>query len=651
MLRTPFRILFALLVLSLLTCDKKHCLHCAEASDGVTVTESILQACDSTYQTGCKKRQLRIMIKVANTVPANEKNTAYIYTATDAESHNTIVSIDQLKLELTRSLTSYRYSMRYVRDFNANPSEKPAQSGYCIQEGDLWYAGYTLGNALTFYTVDMQLTNLSSSTEVTTVHLDTSVHSITTNTYTTISYPGYSPQLENFGDKMLFIPVRPANSEAVKAGPSEYMILPNSMITLDGSECGKVGIGYTDPSDNNEQCHFTTDLNCVANQISSLRDMDEQRIKGGSTPLYLASLYGDVEGIETLNSADYLSYIVPPPESFTILLVLNADDLSYQTAYSTGSIVSAAMSSASALNSYQDPPFSIQVKNDGDTVATYKMQLDSCSKGVQPFAAQQFNLNRNATTTLHFYPSYDAAVLAAVPAVTVQCEVSLWNALDHLQAKSTVEWIPILTPTNSGGTSTSNTGSSSSSSSASSEDSCAACSIVNLLCAFRHRCTYRIVGAVGVLVATLAVVAVTLWCLRGVLCRFCCCCCSSANSKYGRRHSRRTTGSSDDERSSNESLTREKTTSTDTLKRLRSSPSPSEPFAGEEPSPFSRAETLAYPQTSTSPPIPTSVPVTLTTDPYHLSHRSRMVESGGSGQNVAVVSLSLRGSERRPTVV
>ena len=72
--------------------------------------------------------------------------------------------------------------------------------------------------------------------------------------------------------------------------PEKWLLVDKSMVTLDGSECDKIGTSFSAFRFQSSGCSRVVG-SCLNNQIGQLVAADESRVKQGKDPLYFVARY------------------------------------------------------------------------------------------------------------------------------------------------------------------------------------------------------------------------------------------------------------------------------------------------------------------------------------------------------------------------
>lgn len=73
-------------------------------------------------------------------------------------------------------------------------------------------------------------------------------------------------EFQTFSSKYLFIPSYPVDDSMVKAGSKFWQFVDRQLVTLDGSECNKIGTSYTAFRNQQKGCENTA-MSCLQNQL------------------------------------------------------------------------------------------------------------------------------------------------------------------------------------------------------------------------------------------------------------------------------------------------------------------------------------------------------------------------------------------------
>lgn len=418
----------------------------------------------------------------------------------------------------------------------------------CLRFGDEWYSGFSIGPASTWFTMDLEFTRNRTSADAG-ANKDSSTLTLSPSqldaadkdfgAYAQILgsfHPSVEPQY--LSDKMLFVPG--LESPLGSLGASEYMLLSNTLVTLDGTECNKVGVSYFAFASQGSRCALEPG-SCLGNQLSDLRKVDMANAAAGSPLSYMGTRFGDLsmaeEKLGQSNSggtATHLSFPSEAPPSTMITVTINADSLQYVVSVASGEITRAEMNQATVEASSKGAAMLVDVKNTGAIVATFTVSVTNCSADVFPIPSRRVSMKPEESVHLELEVSNEDSTEHEA-----SCDVVLLDATKEETARKTVRWLvkPIEQSHGAqGGTTGVNGGEHHDG-----EDivgSCGTCSVVNVVCAVKYRCFARSFGFVVVVVGVVGA-AVGLFVLRsrlGCVARLLCCCCSASSG--GSEHRR-----------------------------------------------------------------------------------------------------------------
>lgn len=121
--------------------------------------------------------------------------------------------------------------------------------------------------------------------------------------------------------KRLFRPSSPATDERVRAGSTEFMFLDSNLVTVDGSECNKVGTSYKAFATQVNACKLSIGT-CLDGQLNDYRSMDLAMMAGGTTGSFMGPNYGNFTFQPSADSTPYLAYdagVMPVPAVLNVI--------------------------------------------------------------------------------------------------------------------------------------------------------------------------------------------------------------------------------------------------------------------------------------------------------------------------------------------
>jgi hypothetical protein len=306
-----------------------------------------------------------------------------------------------------------------------------SSTAHCLEWDDMWYSCYEVGAFTTQYTMQVYVTWSGSGGNYTTDILEVSPSfPITTAPNRTLTarlvgdfYPNSPPPALN--SLYLFAPTRPQTDPRVVAGTRNWMLLDKSKVTLDDSECNKVGTSYSAFRNQNSKCDQRVQ-SCFQSQLDDFYQEDIAAEIAGSKPEYLLRAYGNFTVVQT-PSDRFLQLELPGRYSSLITLELAADSLKFITNVARGVIDFCYIDSFEALS--YDGLLECQASNTGNVTAMFVLGV-SCSPGVAALEAREFTLEALGSQTEEF-EMYVESTLSK----NYTCNVTLHNAMGEV-----VDW-------------------------------------------------------------------------------------------------------------------------------------------------------------------------------------------------------------------
>lgn len=294
---------------------------------------------------------------------------------------------------------------------NLNCDNGPKQSAHCLRFDQNWrYHGYTLGAPSMDFSIDVGIRfSRDESSAFETLRLDPSrqirvdsTKSVRVELMGDISGYQSPPALSG---SYLMVPVPPGPPDpnaALSDNLEDWMIVPPYMVTLDGSECDKIGVGYSAFRLHGigGGCGFVYG-SCLQNQLFNLVMEDAERLRNREIPLFNVSRYwnlntGTMQNVASASGGSGMVLRLPTVGKATSLVSLQvkADDVALIISSSPAEIVSVTVcSGAFCQGSFEALSgagiLMVSVKNSGYLDAEYEVGLSDCDLDViQPPADQ-----------------------------------------------------------------------------------------------------------------------------------------------------------------------------------------------------------------------------------------------------------------------
>ncbi|RNF04482.1 generative cell specific-1 [Trypanosoma rangeli] len=382
-----------------------------------------------------------------------------------------------------------------------------ASMASCLRFGELWYSGYSIGSASTWYRLEVKLT-ANSSTEATKARQ--AVFELGPDVLSGSS-PEFGAWVNIVGDfvpseaplvlteKMLFVPTLPRKHKLVLAGSSEWLLLDKHRVSIQGRECDKVGVSYEAFASQGSRCQLRRG-SCLADQLEDYRLSDIAVEAKGGRGQYMARFFGDfVLGNANATDGPTLSYWMQNSLTTMVTIVISADRLKYVLSVSPGEIIATEVSKSVIESASRDGVLVVTVRNTGSITAQYTLGVGNCSRHVHPMMAQAVSMAPHQTLTRVF----DLNVQGTLEKGLVHCDVTLQDARGGVTDKKLVEFRVTSVewkngtqggnaPSGNGGSVGGNNGS-----------ACKRCEWYNIVCFLMHRCWWQPLLYVLVVIAVL----------------------------------------------------------------------------------------------------------------------------------------------------
>jgi hypothetical protein len=216
-------------------------------------------------------------------------------------------------------------------------------------------------------------------------------------------------QIPQFSNVMLFVPV---SGSIAKEGPKFWMLIDKSRVTLDGTECDKIGSLHYAFRNQANACERHP-MDCLQNQLKDYHLQDVEREKVGQTPFYHLARYGDFRlGKGKTNQVALL--MTPTEASVSMVnLVIDASKITTIIRVSPGKIVAIVIDSASIQKIQR---MMVDATNTGTHEATYRISVLCSDRVLDTLVEQRASIAVKSKATF----SYDIH-LSSTDAGTANC--------------------------------------------------------------------------------------------------------------------------------------------------------------------------------------------------------------------------------------
>jgi len=308
-----------------------------------------------------------------------------------------------------------------------------SSTAHCLQWDDVWYSSYEVGAYATQYTMQVYVTWSNSSNYTTDIlNVSPSAPTVTVANRTLTArlvgdfYPNSPPPSLN--SYYLFVPSRPSTDPRVLAGTRNWMLLDKSSVTMDDSECNKVGTSYSAFRNQNSKCNQKVQ-SCFKSQLEDFYTEDINAELAGSKPKYLLRAFGNFTVIQTPTDR-FLQLELTGRYATLITLEISADSLKFITNIANGVIDYCSIDSFEALS--YDGLLICQATNTGSVTAQFVLAV-SCTAGVSALEAREMSLSALSSSTEQFEMYVDSTV-----GKNYTCNVTLHNAIGEV-----VDWMEV----------------------------------------------------------------------------------------------------------------------------------------------------------------------------------------------------------------
>lgn len=264
-----------------------------------------------------------------------------------------------------------------------------SETAHCLRFSNTTYAGYSIEGYSYHYeiTLDMKYKLASSSSyeeksQVISVEKRTATNDFMTarivGDYLPLTPP---PELTN---KILLLP----SAQVEENISSNWLLVDRNMVTLDGSECNKIGTSYSAFQNQSNKCGVEAGT-CLSNQIDDILNQESNRQSAGVATRHLLKGFGDFTRIN--EEGDNIHLEMNYKEIFTthVAIEIKADGLTFITQLGKASIESLEINDFEALKS--TGKLKAEIKNKGQNNANFQVRLD-CSEFIQPVLEKSLSL-------------------------------------------------------------------------------------------------------------------------------------------------------------------------------------------------------------------------------------------------------------------
>lgn len=315
---------------------------------------------------------------------------------------------------------SWGSSTPIARGYRSCPFSGPwgqRGSAHCLRYDDWWwYRGYLIGPYQLDFDIHIEIKRASMESNATAsqpggeqmselLSLNPSRSIMRSNNGTVLArllgdLSSYR-QIQELDGHWLMIPLQPGLSpnEILSSNLDMWMVIPPEKVSLSGTECDKVGVGYSAFRYQSNRCDQPIG-SCLRNQIFDFEYEDERRIEEGLPPLYNIKRYGggsaNTRQLNGMESTGDLSLRLPLSGLQTSIISLEvvADDIQVVTNRASARIVDSKLCDFGLRHCGRFQGIvgtgymHVQVQNIGDVAAEFWASILGCSNDILPVLEQ-----------------------------------------------------------------------------------------------------------------------------------------------------------------------------------------------------------------------------------------------------------------------
>lgn len=300
-------------------------------------------------------------------------------------------------------------------------------SSHCLRFGDSWWDTYEVGNSITWYTVNIEVTQ-GSQRKVISLTPATPIGLTPDRNVSAVIIGNMAPSiaLPTFAGLYLTVPTLPTSSSRVRGGMTNWMMVDRTQFDLSGRTCNKIGVSYTAFNAESNRCENPRG-NCLQNQLDWIWTQDILRRSAGQSPRNLLQRYGNFlflpksmsEGMTS--PTPQLGLVDPQLRNVLIQMEINADDLIFINYRSTGKILDVVV--VPFAGESPGGRATVTVQNTGLTNADFYVQVENCTDPIQQVPAQKTGIPPYYTQEFEF-ELYSRAKFSQEN----QCNVTLYDS-------------------------------------------------------------------------------------------------------------------------------------------------------------------------------------------------------------------------------
>ena len=311
-------------------------------------------------------------------------------------------------------------------------------TAHCLRYDELWFSAYEVNTYSLSYTIKVNIINSVNASDYQTLTLTPSnTISSTEDGAILVKLIGDFLPLDglpqDYSSYYLLTPSYPESNIFVVEGSLYWMLVKNTMFTLDGRECDKIGVSYYAFKTQGSKCQVNRG-SCLNNQIYDLINEDLDLMQNNQSPKYLLSFDTTKKwsfySYSKLNKK--LSYTLSGNINTLITIELKADEIKYVVNVSKGQIDSVIIGNFEAMSN--NGIMQVMITNIGKLTATFYISY-LCSENIMLISANEISLSPLESLTI-----YNKIYTLSSKEYINQCTVTLKNSIGEIDDEFSVNF-------------------------------------------------------------------------------------------------------------------------------------------------------------------------------------------------------------------
>lgn len=286
-------------------------------------------------------------------------------------------------------------------------------TGHCLRMGELYYAGYEIGEPVTDYEIEVEMDNGGDIYQFQITPADPVYRTMDDSNYTGLQLDAellgdMAPYkaLPQLGNYILYIPTLPLTHEYVQNYQYNMLLVPREEVSKDGSELNKVGVGFWAFRRQTAAAAVTQGGDGLHNQLYHKHNKDLLELSKDPTaePAYLVHGMRAFKRSMTFEPgmAKTLQVNIPEINYSLVHLRVDAEDAGEVAIENQVAIIIEASVAEFASMSKQGT-MAVKVKNNGNGPADFIVSVTDCNMAiVQAIPAQARSINPMEIVRFYF---------------------------------------------------------------------------------------------------------------------------------------------------------------------------------------------------------------------------------------------------------